>query len=320
MAAVEALKRDSTKGIIFNIQRYSIHDGPGIRTTVFFKGCPLHCFWCQNPESQKRKPEIFLYQDRCMLCGQCVVVCPPGASVLSEASSTIDREVCIGCGKCVDVCPNKARSLVGRYMKPDEVMREVLRDRKFYENSGGGITLSGGEPTAQPEFACAILQACKEAGLHTVLDTCGYVSWPIIERLLKYTDLVLYDIKSMDAVKHREATGKDNRIILKNAKKIAKRKAMRVRVPVIPGFNDSAEEIGAIVHFVKTELGSVNIDLLPYNKMGEIKYERLGRTCVRLEEKDEGNMENLKAIVKLELDESKELSEGQRGGGDVSLK
>ena len=297
----------NTKGIVFNIQRYSIHDGPGIRTTVFLKGCPLQCFWCQNPESQKRKPEVFLNKSKCTLCGECVAVCPTGASALSERSSTIDRDKCTGCGKCVEACPNEARSLVGRDMTIDEVMKEVIRDRRFYENSGGGVTLSGGEPIAQPKFACAILQACKGAGLHTVLDTCGYVSWPTMEKLLKYTDLVLYDIKCMGRKKHYEATGKANEIILENAKRIAKYKAMRVRVPVIPGFNDSADEISAIAHFVKAELNSVDIDLLPYNKMGEIKYERLDRTCVHLEEKDEGDVENLKAIVKLELD--KELSE-----------
>ena len=156
------LRDEKVTGIIFNIQRYSTQDGPGIRTTVFLKGCPLECFWCQNPESQKTKPEIFLYKDRCALCGRCVEVCSTGASTLSEESSTIDRNKCIGCGLCVEACPNEARSLAGKQVTVDEVMQEVLRDRKFYENSGGGVTLSGGEPTTQPEFALALLRSCKK--------------------------------------------------------------------------------------------------------------------------------------------------------------
>jgi pyruvate formate lyase activating enzyme len=303
----DGLIGSNTKGVVFNIQRYSIHDGPGIRTTVFLKGCPLRCFWCQNPESQKRKPEVFLDKSRCTLCGQCVATCPTGASSLSETSSLIDRYACIGCGKCVEVCPNEARSLVGKYMTAGEVMQQVQKDKKFYENSGGGVTLSGGEPTAQPRFACAILKTCKEAGLHTVLDTCGYVPWQTMEKLLGYVDLVLYDIKCIQERTHREATGKSNRIILENAKRVAQCKAIMVRVPIIPGFNDSAEQIGAISHFVKAELGSVDIELLPYSKMGEIKYERLDRACVHLSEIGERALQDLATVAKLELGESKEL-------------
>ncbi len=149
--------KHASKGIIFNIQRYSIHDGPGIRTTVFFKGCPLSCFWCQNPESQSNEAEVFLIKSNCRLCGRCVAVCPTGASSLLEDSAAIDRGKCIGCGQCVEVCPGEARKLVGAYVTKDEVMREVMKDVKFYENSGGGVTLSGGDPIAQPEFALSIL-------------------------------------------------------------------------------------------------------------------------------------------------------------------
>lgn len=284
------------RGIIFNIQRYAIHDGPGIRTTVFFKGCPLSCFWCQNPESQKLKPEVFLDKSNCVCCGVCVAVCPTGSSVLSEDSSTIDRVKCTGCGKCVEACPNGARSLVGKYVTVDEVMQEVLRDRKFYKNSGGGITLSGGEPTAQPEFALAILRRSKEEGLHTALDTCGYAPWSTLEKILEYTDLALYDIKHMDPVKHREATGVSNDLILENAKRIARYKPMRVRVPIVPGFNDSVKDITAIVDFVKSSLGSVPIDLLTYNNLCESKYLRLDRTYIQLEGKSEEAMKELESI------------------------
>lgn len=289
------------KGIIFNIQRYSIHDGPGIRTTVFLKGCPLKCFWCQNPESQRSQPEIFLVRSNCTLCGKCFNVCSNGASSLLENNSTIDRSKCIGCGKCVEVCPSEARKLVGTPMTTDEVMREVLKDVKFYENSGGGVTLSGGEPVAQPGFALSILRSCKEAGLHTVLDTCGYVPWGGMKRLLSYTDLVFFDIKTIDTKKHHQATGKSNRLILENAKRIANYKPMRVRVPLIPNFNDSPEDIRRIALFVKNEMGSIEIDLLSYNKLGEVKYDRLDRTCIPAETQTEEDINHLETIVSLEL-------------------
>ncbi len=285
------------KGIIFNIQRYSIHDGPGIRTTVFLKGCPLRCFWCQNPESQDLKPEILLDRKKCNLCGTCLAICPTGAARLSEEQITIDRKACKGCGKCVEVCPNEARRLVGNPVTVDEVMNHVLRDVRFYENSGGGVTLSGGEPTAQPRFALAILQKCKEAGLHTTLDTCGCASWATMKKLLDDVDLVLYDIKHMDPRKHREATGKDNRLILRNLMRIGVHKPLRIRVPLIPGFNDGPEEVRAIVHFVKEEINSVPIDLLPYNKLGENKYDLLDKNHSPLQSQEESYLQALQAIV-----------------------
>jgi len=209
--------------------------------------------------------------------------------------------MCTGCGKCADVCPNEARRLAGRYMSADEVMKEIIRDIRFYDNSGGGITLSGGEPTAQPEFALTILKKCKEAGLHTTLDTCGYAPWDVLDGLMKHTDLVLYDIKCVNLRKHMNATGVSNRNILKNAKLIASSKPMRVRVPLIPEFNDLSEEMRAIAHFVKTELGSIDLDLLPYNKMGESKYEQLDRAYVQLKDKGEEHTQTLQDIVDVVL-------------------
>ena len=289
------------KGVVFNIQRYSIHDGPGIRTTVFLKGCPLKCFWCQNPESQRKEIEIFLMRNNCTGCGNCLPICQRGANSLVGNSSIIDRNKCIGCGKCVEVCPNEARKLVGTYMTTEEVMDEILKDAKFYENSGGGVTLSGGEPTAQPDFALSILRSCKEAGLHTVIDTCGYVSWSTMERILTYTDLVLFDIKVIDPKKHRKATLKSNHMILENAKKTAHYKPMKVRVPLIPNFNDSPEDIRAIARFVKEEMGPIEIDLLPYNKLGEVKYERLNRSCIHAETQSEEYIKQLEEIVQSEM-------------------
>ena len=291
---------DEVSGLIFNIQRYSIHDGPGIRTTVFLKGCPLSCFWCQNPESQAIKPEVLFDKNRCTSCGQCIIACSSGANQLAGDSVKIDRDKCTGCGECIESCLNEARKLTGRYATVGEVMEEILKDRKFYENSGGGITLSGGEPTMQSEFALQLLRRCKEEGLHTALDTCGYVPWQIMQKFLEYTDLVLYDIKCIDTTKHSKTTGKPNDLIIANANKIAKYKEIWVRIPLVPGFNDSAEDIRAIVRFVKEELGLAKIDLHPYNNLGEVKYNRLDKTGVCLEPQSEEHMEKLRTIVESE--------------------
>jgi len=284
-------------GMIFNIQRYSIHDGPGIRTTVFLKGCPLTCFWCQNPESQHKRPEIFFQKDQCTACCACISACPNEANTLTDGIMSVDRDRCKGCGKCVEACPSRARTLVGRYAGVDEIMEEILRDRKYYTNSGGGVTLSGGDPLAQPEFALALLQACKTAGLHTAIETCGCASWPTIEPLLEFTDLFLFDIKCMDPERHQTSVGRPNDLILANAVRIAGRRPMIIRVPVIPGFNDNRDDVRAIAHFVKTRLDGCAIDLLPYNRMGESKYQRLGRPFVRLEPADEERIEDLRQIV-----------------------
>jgi pyruvate formate lyase activating enzyme len=270
-------------GIIFNIQRYSIHDGPGIRTTVFLKGCPLSCFWCQNPESQHKKPELFFQKDRCTACGACIPVCPNTANTLLDGIIFIDRDKCQGCGKCVEACPSTVRTLMGRYATVDEIMNEILRDKRFYKKSGGGITLSGGEPTAQADFALALLEKCKSAGLHTAIETCGYSPWPTVERFMEFTDLFLFDIKCMNPERHRESVGRSNDLILENAARIAKSKPIRIRVPVIPGFNDNPDEILAIARFAKDNLGNCAVDLLPYNRMGESKYDRLSRPLVCLE-------------------------------------
>ena len=181
----------------------------------------------------------------------------------------------------------------------DEVVQEVIRDKKFYDNSGGGVTLSGGDPLDQPEFALSILQACKEAGLHTAIETCGYAPWPTMEKLLEQTDFLLYDIKCAAPEKHRAATGKSNERILENAKRLARCKPMRVRVPLIPGFNDSPEDVKAIVHFVKKEMGSIEIDLLPYNKLGESKYERLNRPSIESQTIEEAHLEELEKLVRI---------------------
>jgi pyruvate formate lyase activating enzyme len=284
-------------GVVFNIQRCSLHDGPGIRTTVFLKGCPLRCFWCQNPESQSGGPELLLDRRKCTLCGICRQACRTGALRLDGDSLVFDRGGCIGCGSCVSSCPNEARSISGKRMTVEEVMREVIKDLKFYKKSGGGATLSGGEPLAQPHFAGELFRRCKGEGLHTTLDTCGYAPWSTIKGLLEYADLVLFDIKHLDAAKHAEATGRDNRLILENAKKIAKLKPMRVRVPMIPGFNDSIETIREIADFAEKELGCPVIDLLPYNRLGEIKYEFLDKPCSALSSQADDHLRMLESVI-----------------------
>lgn len=284
-------------GVVFNIQRFSIHDGPGIRTTVFFKGCPLRCFWCQNPESQAGRPEILLDRRKCTLCGACHTVCRQGAIRLEADGPAFDRGLCGACGRCAAVCPNEARSLSGRRLTAEEVLREVLKDRKFYEKSGGGVTLSGGEPLAQPDFARLIFRLCKQAELHTTLDTCGYAPWPALERVLEDVDLVFFDIKHLDPVKHREATGQDNRLILDNARRLSKRKPMRIRIPLIPGFNDSAAAVCGIAAFAEDELGCRDIDLLAYNRMGEVKYDFLDLSGVPLPSQSDDHLRMLEAAI-----------------------
>ena len=296
------LSDKSVQGVIFNIQHYSIHDGPGIRTTVFIKGCPLRCLWCQNPESQLLQPEVFFNQEKCVGCGQCVVVCPCGAIEIQEGKARTNRERCKGRGKCAEVCPYEARSLMGRHVTAGEVFHEVAKDEVFYESSGGGVTLSGGEPLAQPEFAAAILRLCKKAGLHTAVDTCGYAAWETVKEVLQYADLVLFDFKHMEPAKHQEYTGVPNRLILENAKRIYRelRRSMWARIPVVPGYNSTKENIRATAEFISRELGSrVKVHLLPYHKMGEVKYKRLEREdgVLHIEPLEEEKMEELKKIV-----------------------
>jgi len=286
-------------GIIFNIQRYSIHDGPGIRTTVFIKGCPLRCYWCQNPESQERQPEIFLKKGLCTLCGKCLEACAAGAIRLGAKSSLIDRSLCIGCGKCAAVCPNEARMLIGRYVTVDYVMSEVLKDVRFYRKSGGGVTLSGGDPADQPDFCVEILRRCKEAGLHTAIETAGFTTWEKLKRILEYTDYVLMDIKCVDEKKHYSGTGIFNRVILENAKKIYRieKRKMIIRIPIIPGFNDAIEELKSIKQFVERELEATEIELLPYNNRGENKYLYLDREAFAGETQSDDDMCKLKLFV-----------------------
>ncbi len=248
-------------GLIFDIQRFSIHDGPGIRTTVFFKGCNLRCAWCHNPESQNGKPELMFYKDKCTGCGKCEEFC--------EKSFT---ESCISCGKCAAVCKFDARQLCGREADLQEIMSTVRRDIKFYETSGGGVTFSGGEPLLQIDFLVELLKMCKSEGIHTAIETAGCVSFERFEKILPYTDLFLFDIKSLSLEKHKKFTGADNALILENARKLKEKNAnILFRMPVVPEYND--DEAAAIAEFAKPK----EIELMPYHSICKGKYDALGR-------------------------------------------
>jgi len=279
------------KGMVFHIQRFSLHDGPGIRTTVFLKGCVMECFWCHNPEGRHAYPEVRYFPERCIACGSCVSACPNSAHRLDGGVHTFLRERCEGTGACADACFSGALQLDGRVMTVDDVMNEVTADRPFYESSGGGVTLSGGEPTLNSTFALAILKECRARGIHTAIETCGECPWNFLERLLPVTDLVMMDIKAMSAERHREATGKENGRILANARLLALSGVPLVfRTPVVRGVNDSREEIGNIASFIaelvamrKSALhggaGSkeIRFELLRFHRLAGDKYRSLGR-------------------------------------------
>jgi len=281
---MSALEDKKKKGLVFNIQKYSVHDGPGIRTIVFLKGCPLSCRWCSNPESQRREPELAFNSGRCLTfakCTRCLQACLRGA-IIREADDSlrIDRSLCSGCPmNCAEACPSQGLIVYGQERSVDDVLKVVEQDAAFYTRSSGGLTLSGGEPLLQGEFALALLRDARRRRIKTAVETCGMVPWKTLEAAAPYLNYVLYDIKHMDSGVHEEQTGCSNETILENFRKLAALdpdKPILARTPIIPGFNDSEEAIKAIAEFIKP-FPNVRYEMLPYHRLGTQKYLFLDR-------------------------------------------
>jgi len=266
-----------TKGVIFDIKKFAIDDGPGIRTTVFLKGCPLRCWWCHNPEGQLLAPELMFRKSRCIGCEECVKDCPREALSLVIKQLSIDRENCSLCGKCAQKCPTDALAIVGKEVDVEEVMKETTKDLSFYDESRGGITISGGEPLLQIDFLNVLLDECKKKSIHTAVDTSGYAARNTIEKIKDKVDLFLYDIKMMDDRKHRKYTGVSNKQVLENFKRLAENGSdLFVRFPIVPKINDDEDNVVRIAEFILS-CGQKQICLLPYHRAGIEKYRSLGR-------------------------------------------
>lgn len=269
------------KAHIFNIQKYNMYDGPGVRTLVFFKGCPLQCAWCSNPEGQKLPYQVLYKHDLCIDCGACAPVCPVGIHTFSATGKhSIDRsKECIGCHKCEDACLQKALAITGQVKSIDDLLSIVEEDRAFYETSGGGITLGGGEVLMQPQAAISLLNACKQQGLNTAIETCGYASADTIAKAAEFVDLFLFDIKHMNSEKHRELTGVRNELILDNLTWLLENRFnVQIRLPMLKNINDDKQELQQIADFLRPHIGRKNlkgIDILPYHKLGVNKYTQL---------------------------------------------
>lgn len=262
------------KATIFEIKRFAVHDGDGIRTTIFLKGCPLRCVWCHNPEGLSFQPQLAFYENKYISCGECVAACPQNAHTVTNGNHYFERNKCISCGKCVAVCPRNALILYGKEMTTDELMPILLEDRDFYTSSGGGVTLSGGECLAHPAFCRELLQKLKSAGIHTAVDTCGFVTKEAIDQVMPYTDIFLYDIKAFDEDVHVRCTGHSNKQILENLCYIDSfAKAVEIRIPYVPAYNDT--EIEKIAMFLAKLQNITKIRLLPYHNYAGSKYHSL---------------------------------------------
>lgn len=270
---------------VTNIQRYCTDDGPGIRTTVFLKGCPLRCKWCHNPETHSVRREILQRNDKCFLCGKCVAICPAGARKINENGAEIDREKCTVCGKCADICPAGAAEICGTPMSIEEIIDVVLKDKAYYDKSGGGMTVSGGECSLFPEFTAELVRRAKEKGISSAAETCGCGDSSFYARFADEGVIFLYDLKEMNSEKHRELCGYDNKRILDNLSLLFEKKAkVYIRMPLIPGVNDSEEELKALYAFLKANEGRfIKSQVMPYHAMGNSKVAALSKTVFEVD-------------------------------------
>jgi pyruvate formate lyase activating enzyme len=282
MMKSETVARESGRSddsrLVLSITRMTIHNGPGLRTLVLFKGCPLHCCWCSTPDSQKSEPELAFYPAKCIRCGLCAPVCPVHAITLVDGKPVIDRSICTVCGKCAEVCNAQALEILGHRMTVAQVVAEVAKDETVFKYSQGGVTISGGEPLFNPGFALKLLRAFKQEGINTGVGTCGQVPWSGLEPILPYVDFFLWDIKHMDPQQHKRLTGISNELILSNARAVAERHVpLYIRIPLIPGCNDSEENIRATAEFAKGLSSLVEVDIMPLHHLGKSRYESLDR-------------------------------------------
>lgn len=292
----------TVRGTIFDIQRFTVHDGPGIRTAVFMKGCPLRCPWCQNPESILKTPQVTYFPMLCVGCGSCVKVCQQKAisSTGKNLIEKIDLTLCNHCGECAVSCCSRALQLIGQSVSVDEVFDTVMKDSLFYQNSGGGVTFTGGEPTYQPEFLTEMVKHFKKQGLHLVIETCGMFPWDSVAEAFSLIDIIYLDIKHVNNEEHQRVTGASNTTILENARHIDEmQKTIRIRVPIIPGFNDSIEDFGQILHFASGLRNLDKVQILPYHKFGINKYDRigLGYSLTELEAPQNSTIDTLLALA-----------------------
>jgi pyruvate formate lyase activating enzyme len=302
-------------GTVFDIRRYSIHDGPGIRTTVFLKGCALSCWWCHNPESQTPGPELVVRGNRCIRCGACVAACGRGGAALGDAGPETDRARCAGCDSyaCAAVCYADAREVAGTAMSVAQVLEAAARDEPFYRESGGGVTLSGGEPLLQADFTLALLVALRARGIPTALDTCGHVPWAVLDRVRPHVDLFLYDVKLMDEERHRRFTGVSNRRILENLRALSERgHRIVLRLPIIPGVSDDEANVRAVTALAAGLPHLAGVDLLPYHRIGVDKYARLDR-AYRLRETGVPSRARMDAIAAALAAAGLEVQQGGSG-------